>query len=514
MFNKTEKSLTDLLGKEYAAAVKTCAMTLHGLDEEAVDQLLQERIAFFPEKRAEHLDSLLQKVGQQIVPPFINENKGAATQSFMRASHLNAAPLCGIGPYRVGEDGRLYYAAKSEHYHTSLGHLFAGYQLVEHAKKLGIPNATHNNTRGFITRHMERELIRHVNGLAVNDQDGLESVLVSKEPRVLNRIINLQTGSLAVEAGVKMMLRRFYRLEPGERQPVHDGRIPVFLVIADLTDGPEANYHGTTIVTQTMRGLWPDLLKQAQGAYRVVSVRQNDIHDFKDKIDQYNQGEYRTAGFMHEIILMNYGAIQLDKAYLQAAYELCHQYQTPVLVDEIQSCMWYSGMFLFKHYQLQPDFVILGKGFSGGEYPASKVMTTYEMDSMTQFGALVTNGQEELASLAYLVTMSFVIDHAAEIDQVGSYIDKKFNELRLQHPALIDKIEGQGHLVAIHFMNLSLAARFASLMNAKCIDVSAQTYKTNCPPAALMKLPMIASVKAINYLTDQMADVMDQLAQS
>lgn len=514
MFNKTEKSLIDLLGKEYAAAVKSCAVTLNGLDEQEADRLLQERIPFFPEKKAEHLDSLLQKVGQQVVPPFINDNKGAATQSFARASHLNAAPINGIGPFRVGEDGRLYYAAKSEHYHASLGHLFAGYQLVEHAKKLGIPNATHNNTRGFITRYLERELIRHVNGLDLDDDVELESILVSKEPHVLNRIINLETGSLAVEAGVKMMLRRFYKLEVGENQPEHDGKIPVFLVIADLTDGPEANYHGTTIVTQTMRGLWPNLLKQAeaQGIYRVVSVRQNDIADFRDKINQFNQGQYRTAGFLHEIILMNYGGIQLDNAYLQAAYNLCRQYQTPVLVDEIQSCMWYSGMFLFRHYHLQPDFVILGKGFSGGEYPASKVITTYEMDSMTQFGALVTNGQEELASLAYLVTMSFVINHAADIDQIGLYIEKRLNELRNLHPVLIDKIEGKGHLAAIHFKSLNLAARFASLMNNRCIDVSAQTYKTNCPPAVLLKLPMIASIKAIDYLAEQMADVMNQLA--
>ncbi len=34
----------------------------------------------------------------------------------------------------------------------------------------------------------------------------------STEAHVLNRVINLETGSLAVEAGVKMMLARFYRL--------------------------------------------------------------------------------------------------------------------------------------------------------------------------------------------------------------------------------------------------------------------------------------------------------------
>ena len=35
-------------------------------------------------------------------------------------------------------------------------------------------------------------------------------------------------------------------------------------------------------------------------------------------------------------------------------------------------------------------------------YPASKILTSAAFDSLSQFGALVTNGQEELASLAYL----------------------------------------------------------------------------------------------------------------
>lgn len=513
MFNKTEKSLSDLLGCEYAAAVKASAVVLHGLDEEAADCLIDERIPFFPESMAVHLDELLVKVGQRMVPPFTNQNEGAATRSFARATHRRAAPLSALGPYRIGEDGRLYYAAKSEHYHASLGHAFAGYQLIERAKKLGIPNATHNNTRGFITRHMERELIRHVNGLATEDSTGLEAVLASQEPQVLNRVINLETGSLAVEAGVKMMLRRFYRLEPTDGLPLYSGKTPVILVVADYEGGPQANYHGTTIITQTMRGLWSELYQRCadQEIYRVVTVRQNDINDFRQKIEQYNSGLYKTAGFLHEIVLMNYGGILLEQSYLQAAYDLCRAYATPVLVDEIQSCMWYSGMFLFRHYQLKPDFVILGKGFSGGEYPASKVMTTYEMDSLSQFGALVTNGQEELASLAYLVTMAFVADHGGELDQTGSYFAKALTGLKVRYPHLIAKIEGCGHLAAIHFQDLNLAVRFAGMMNEKCIDISAQTYKAHCPPAVLLKPPIIASLKAIDYLIDQMIFVFDQM---
>src|SRR5690606_22645682 len=104
-------------------------------------------------------------------------------------------------------------------------------------------------------------------------------------------------------------------------------------------------------------------------------------------------------------------------------YALCQEHDTPIMCDEIQSCMWYSGMFLFKHYGLKPDFVVIGKGFPGGQYAASRIITTAEMDRLNQFGALVTNGQEELAALAYLITMKFADENAKYIDQLGQYYE-------------------------------------------------------------------------------------------
>lgn len=508
------KSLTDLLGANYMTAVKECAVMLYGMEAETADRLANEAVNFYDQAAQDRQDGFLELTGTQFISAFQNTNIGAPTLSFGKAANLKAAPLGGFGIFRVGEDGRLYIAAKSEHYHTSLGHNFSGYRLLNNARLLGITNATHNNTRGYITRLMEREIIRNVNSLKKGDDAALEALLQSKAPKALNRIINLETGSLAVEAGIKMMLNRFYRLDNTFGKPKYDGKTPVFLVMADNDDGLEANYHGTTIIAQTLRGMWPEMYKALEqcGLYKVVSVRKNDIADFEQKIKLYNQGDYKTAGFLHEIILMNYGGIRLKENYLKAAYQLCQAYDTPTMVDEIQSCMWYKGMLLYKLYSLSPDFVILGKGFPGGEYPASKVITTYEMDGLNLFGALVTNGQEELASLAYLITMEFAQINEDEIERMGSYFEARLNTLVALYPSMIDKIEGWGHLVAIHFMTVDIAAKFAEIMNSRCIDVSAQTYKANCPPAVLMKLPLITSEKAMDYLIAKITEAIDTLA--
>ena len=395
--------------------------------------------------------------------------------------------------FRIGEDGRLYFAGKSEHYQIPLGHDFPGYSLIENAKRLGIPNATHNNTRGFITRTLERRLIAAANGLQPTDP-ALDRILSQKEPGVLNTVINLETGSLAVEAALKMMLSRFYTIDGAPAQ--YAGRVPVFVVMADNAGGVTGNYHGTTVLAQTLRGLWPDFYTAAQKneLYKVVSVPINDSGAFAETMRRWNEGKYKTAGFCHEIVLMNYGGIRLSEEYLQAAYKVCRATDTPVLCDEIQSCAWYDGLFLFRKYGLTPDFVSVGKGFPGGVYPASKILTSAAFDSLSQFGALVTNGQEELASLAYLVTMEFIGANGAHIEAAGRYYHEQVRALAQKYPQVCTGVEGDAHMTALCFDSVDDAVDFCTRMNRdRCVDISAQTYKPNCPPVALTKLPLITT---------------------
>lgn len=491
MLKNIKRSLCDLLGAEYMEAVKSVAVEVDGMDKKEADFLADEQVEFFSESYIARMDALAKRTGEKLVRGFFNNENGAPTDSFAKAAHSCMAPIGGFGCTRIGEDGKAYLIAKSEHYHASLGHNFPGYKLIDNARKLGILNATHNNTRGYITRLAERRIVAAANG--TNEASEIDAILASKEAHVLNRIINLETGSLAAEAGIKMMLARFYRLDGSYASPIYEGKIPVFLVMEDNKEGLGANYHGTTVIAQTLRGMWPEFYAkcEANELYRVVSVKKNDIADFEAKIKKYNSGKYKTAGFLHEIILMNYAGIRLTKEFLQSAHKLCRDTDTFTMVDEIQSCMWYDGMFLFRKYDLHPDFVIIGKGFPGGEYPASKVLTTAPADSLNQFGALVTNGQEELASLAYLITMEFASENGDEIEKMGNMLEKGILDLSKKYPEILPPPEGLGHLAAIHFKSVERAAEFTKIMNDMCVDISAQLYKPDCPPAVLLKPPVI-----------------------
>ena len=169
------------------------------MEEEEAKALAQEKVEFWPERHQKAIENLASKLGQAVLPPISDTPKGAGTASFNKVTKTGPAPVGGIGPYRIGEDGHVYMASKAEHYHIPLGHRFPGYQLLQNARKLGILNATHNNSRGYITRMTERKLIATANGLEMDDPK-LDGIIAGEDPKALCRVLNINTGSLAVWA--------------------------------------------------------------------------------------------------------------------------------------------------------------------------------------------------------------------------------------------------------------------------------------------------------------------------
>jgi acetylornithine/succinyldiaminopimelate/putrescine aminotransferase len=505
-FDAVSISFGDITGAAYTERVCGARAWLTGRPAGEFLTLAQTPVDLLPAAFQEHLSALLPQVGRQVVPAFGGGSKGATSKKFEASAQPEKAPLSALGYYRIGEDGRLMLIAKSEHYHAPLGHSFPGYALLDTARALGIPNATHNNTRGHITRLLEMELVRTAHGLAPGDEAGLNAVLARTDMRTANRVLNLETGSLATEAALKMMLARFHVMQPDIAPPVYPGRVPVVLVMGNEDGTPQGNYHGTTILTQIMRGMWPEMgerLAQA-GVMRVHALRPNNMQDLEEAFARFETAPFKIAGFFHEIVMMNYGGLRLTPEFLQRAYALCERHDVPTLADEIQFCMWTPGHFMFREYGLRPSFVAIGKGFPGGEYPASRLIFSAALDCMAQFGALVTNGQEELASLAYLVTMRWAEANAERIGEVGEYYEQRMRDLARASEGAIVAVEGRRHMSTLAFRDLEEAKQFARLLVEDGFDISAQTYKAECPPAVLTKLPIIAGEDAVDLLIGRM----------
>jgi acetylornithine/succinyldiaminopimelate/putrescine aminotransferase len=504
--------LSDLLGDDYLTSACAARAFFNGGEKAAVLNAAAARVDFYPDALQSRLAGLLGRVGHEVVSvPLKNTASGAGSAKFVAATRTAAAPLSACGYYRIGEDGRLYLVTKSEHYHAPLGHGFPGYGLLDKARALGTPNATHNNTRGFVTRRLEEELVRTANGLARGDAAGLAAVLARPDDLyTVNRVLNLETGSLAAEAALKLALARFYRMQPEMPEPKYAGRTPVLLVMGNDDGGLQANYHGTTVLTQMMRGMWPEAMAALDAAkvWKVVPLRPNSREDLDRAFAEYDHGAFKIAGFFHEIIMMNYGGRLLTREFLQHAHALCREHDVPTVVDEIQSCMWAPQLYLFREYGLKPSCVAIGKGFPGGEYPASRLLFSAALDVMPQFGALVTNGQEELASLAYLVTMEWAQANAAVTAEAGSRFEASLRALATEYPGIITGVDGWRHMTTLCFADIGKAKSVVESLGLRGLDISVQTYKAECPPVALMKLPLIADQRVIDFVVSSMREVM------
>ncbi len=251
----------------------------------------------------------------------------------------------------------------------------------------------------------------------------------------------------------------------------------------------------------------PEVETMRRGVLPIVGSR---IEDVRAAFLEYEQPPFKIAGFFHEIVMMNYGAVLLSKEFLQETYRLCQEHDVPTVADEIQSCMWAPRFFLYPEYGIHPTFAAVGKGLSGGEYAASRILFSAAMDCLPQFGALVTNGQEELTSLAYLISMRWAKANAEVTLAIGAYYEERLRDLAERFKNQIACVDGNRHLCALRFYQLGHAKAFCGHLNEQGLDISAQTYKTDCPPSVLTKIPLIAGYEVIDFIIQRMTEVLER----
>ena len=87
---------------------------------------------------------------------------------------------------------------------------------------------------------------------------------------------------------------------------------------------------------------------------------------------------------------------------------------------------------------------------------------------------------------------------------VGDSYEEKLRLLANGHRGLVEKVEGSRHMLSLFFHEMEAAKAFTADLVAGGLDISVQTYKADCPPSALTKLPLIAGYDAVEMVVERM----------
>ena len=183
-------------------------------------------------------------------------------------------------------------------------------------------------------------------GLTHKPVKDLSKKLVSILPGTLNHCFYSDSGSVGVEVALKMAVQYFYNRGAVKKKS-----------IASLTH----SYHGDTFKTMAV-GDDEDYhlaFPEKEGIYHVNPVKEDLQALFADKHEE-------LAAFIVEPLLQGAGGMRLyDVAFLEAARDLCDQYDVLLIFDEVATGFGRTGN-LFVSDLVCPDIVVLGKALTAG----------------------------------------------------------------------------------------------------------------------------------------------------
>ena len=185
----------------------------------------------------------------------------------------------------------------------------------------------------------------------------------------------------------------------------------------------------------------------------------------------------RFACFVVEPIQAEAGVIVPPAGYLAAARELCTQFGTQLVFDEVQTGVGRTGTtYAFHGEGVTPDLLVLAKGLGGGIVPVGATLCSRELHQRA-YGGLdrfdahgSTFAGNALACAAAIATLDIVERErlAERAATLGSYLLDRLGARIGNHP-LVRDIRGRGLLVGVELGTTAtgilqgIGARLASL---------------------------------------------------
>ncbi|MBA4710079.1 aspartate aminotransferase family protein [Aquitalea aquatica] len=175
--------------------------------------------------------------------------------------------------------------------------------------------------------------------------------------------------------------------------------------------GPEKNeiiscknsFHGRTLFTVSVGGQPKYTEGFAPVPAGINHFEFNNIDSLKAAIND------KTCAVVIEPVQGEGGVLPADKAFLQAARELCDQHNALLIFDEVQTGVGRSGsLYAYQEYGVTPDILSSAKSLGGG-FPVGAMLTTDKIAKSFSVGTHgTTYGGNPLAAAVALKVIEIV----------------------------------------------------------------------------------------------------------
>ena len=279
----------------------------------------------------------------------------------------------------------------------------------------------------------------------------LAKKLAEIAPGDLSVTIFVNSGSEANETALKMA--RQYHLERSEPHR--------YKVIAR-----KSSYHGTTLGAISATGLpwFRTYFEPLLPGFLFAPATRPDDHDLKSlramqDLVEWEGPESIAAIIMDPIPGSNTGYPLPPDGYLEGVRKLCDEHGILLIFDEVQTGFGKTGKwFACEHWNVVPDILVIGKGFTGGYVPlgaaitSPKVADQFRKGPGHEFRTGSTYGGHTLACTAAMACIN-VIEQESLLErtsEMGQYLKKELHKL-YEYP-IVGDIRGIGLLWAVELM--------------------------------------------------------------
>ncbi len=224
-------------------------------------------------------------------------------------------------------------------------------------------------------------------GLTHDPAIALAKTLVEITPENLTKVFFTDSGSVAVEAALKMALQYWHNKGQPDKQK--------FITI-------RGGYHGDTFGAMSvcdpdngMHHLFSSVLPKH---YFIKSPSMEPIDDALQDLELTLKQHYSSiAAMILEPVLQGAGGMRLyNPQYLTKAKALCEQYDVVFIIEEIDTGFGRTGeLFALEYVDVEPDILCLGKALTGGYMSLAATLTT---DKISQGVGTLMHGPTFMAN--------------------------------------------------------------------------------------------------------------------